>query len=326
MSITLCGKTIGPVGFGLMFYNDCSVDDAVKLMKTAVDNGANCWNGATFYGPPDKNSLVFINAYFKKYPEDADKIVINIKGGVRIPTFVPDNSEENTRETIENCLRQLDGTHKIDVFECARVDPDVSIEDEMKTLVALVKEGKIGAIALSEVNANTIRRAHAIHPIVSVEVEVSLWSTNIFSNGVAATCAELGIPILAYSPLGHGMLAGKYKSHLDLAGSFVSHMPRFHQDAFEKNFELVKAITGVAERKGCTPAQIALGWLRALSGKNGNPVIIPIPGSSNEKRIVENMVDIKLTDEEMEEIQAVLDSFEVTGARYGGKQEQFLEG
>lgn len=295
-------------------------------MKTALDNGANYWNGGTFYGPPEKNSLALINAYFTKYPEDTEKVVVNIKGGINFAVRKPDNTEENLRKTIDECLRQLDGKHKLDIFECGRVDPNVPIEDEMRTLAALVQEGKIDAIALSEVNANTIRRAHAIHPIVSVEVEASLWSTHIFSNGVASTCAELGIPILAYSPLGRGMLAGKFKSAKDLENSMLSRLPRLQPGAFEKNFALVEAISRIAERKSCTLAQVCISWLSALSGKNGNPVIIPLTGSSNKKRIIENMAIIELTTEDMDEIQSILGSFKVTGQRYGGEQEKYLEG
>ncbi|KAH8807600.1 NADP-dependent oxidoreductase domain-containing protein [Xylogone sp. PMI_703] len=327
MAATICGKPVGPVGYGLLFNSDYTIESAVKVMKTALDNGANYWNGGTFYGPPDKNSLVLINAYFTKYPEDRDKVVINIKGGVNLAAFIPDNSEENLRETIDQCLKVLDGKHKLDVFECGRVDPNVPIEDEIRFLASLVKEGKIDGIGLSEVNANTIRRAHAIHPIASVEVEASLWTPNIFSNGVAATCAELGIPVLAYSPLGHGVLTGKYKTVEDIKGHrYLPNNPRFQPGVFEKNLELVDAIIKLSEKKACTPAQIAIGWLRALSGKNGNPIIIPIPGSSREERVVENMTDVKLTDEDMKEIQVILDTFKITGERYGGHQEQFLDG
>ncbi len=295
-------------------------------MKSALAAGANLWNGGEFYGKPGHNSLTLLNKYFTKYPQDAHKVVINIKGALG-PDMMPDCSEGNVRRSVENCLALLEGKKFIDVFECARVDPKVPIEQTIGVLAGLVREGKIGAIGLSEVKAETIRRANAIHPIASVEVELSLWSTDILSNGVASTCAELGIPILAYCPLGRGMLTGELRSAGDLSpGDWRKYLPRFQTGAFESNIQLVRTVMGLAEKKGCSTAQLSLAWIRFASGKSGNPVFIPIPSSAVESRVKENTAEVVLTEEEFVELNQIVNAFKVTGERYGGKQQTVLEG
>lgn len=178
-------------------------------MKAALKTGANFWNGGEFYGPPERNSLQLLNEYFTKYPEDATKIVLSIKGGVSASGNGPDGSEQNTRRSVDNCLRLLDGKKKLDLFECARVDPKTPVEVSVRTLAEYIKEGKLGGISLSECSASTIRRAAKVHKIEAVEVEFSLFETSILDNGVAEACAELNIPIVAYSPLSRGFLVSQ---------------------------------------------------------------------------------------------------------------------
>lgn len=143
-----------------------------------------------FYGPPHANSLHLLKYYFENNPEDAKKIVLSIKGAYDVKTFTPTGSPEAIRAAVEEAVRVLDGTVKIDVFQCARVDTTVPIETTVKALAELVKEGKIGGIGLSEANANTIRRAHAVHPIAAVEIELSLFTPDPLTNGVVDTCHE----------------------------------------------------------------------------------------------------------------------------------------
>jgi pyridoxine 4-dehydrogenase len=181
-------------------------------MKASLEYGANCWNGGEIYGPPDRNSLQLLNAYFTKYPEDADKVVLSIKGGltpggIPDPKSHPDGSPENVKRSIDECLRVLDGKKFLNLFECARVDPNTPIEITIAAINEYVTAGKIGGISLSEVNANTIRRAAKVAKISAVEVEMSLWATDILENGIAEACAELDIPVIAYSPIGRGFLA-----------------------------------------------------------------------------------------------------------------------
>lgn len=236
---------------------------------------------------------------------------------------------------MDNCLKLLNGKKSIDIFECARVDKETPIETTLKTLEEeYVKTGKLGGIALSEVGAATVERAAKATKIVACEVEVSLWATDIFSNGVAEACAKHGIPVVAYvpipsnllltnndrySPIGRGMLSGQIKSPKDIPeADFRRTIPRFNEENFPKNLELVRELEKIAKQKGCTPAQLAISWVRNLSGKNGNPVVIPIPGATSEERVAENAKEIALNDQDIAEIDSILKSFNVAGERYGG--------
>ncbi|KAJ5740726.1 pyridoxal reductase (AKR8) [Penicillium malachiteum] len=288
-----------------------------SLNKT-LELGANFWNGGELYGSPENNSLHLLNKYFTKYPENADKVVLSIKGGLKPGTFIPDGSEENIRRSVDECIKVLDGKKKVDIFECARQDPNFTIEHTVEVLAQLIKEGKIGGIGLSEVNAETIRRAAKVHPIAAVEVEVSLWSTDIFENGVAQACAELNIPVVAYSPLGRGFLTGTLTSRSEIPeGDFRLLVPRFADENFEQNLKLVNEVTSLGSRKGLAPAQVALAWLLSLSNKPGMPTIIPIPGGTTVDKITQNLVGVKLlSDEELAEVDAVLKENAVAGGRY----------
>ncbi|EHL01250.1 putative Pyridoxal reductase [Glarea lozoyensis 74030] len=186
-------------------------------MKASLEAGCNFWNGGEFYGPPERNSLQLLNKYFTKYPEDAEKVVLSIKGVIDIEKLRPDGSPEGVKKSVERCLELLDGKKKIDIFEPARVDKNTPIETTLKALEEYVKAGKIGGISL-------------VTKIVGCEVELSLWATDIFKNGVAAACAEHGIPVIAYSPIGRGILTGEIKKPEDIPKNDMrSHMPRFQE-------------------------------------------------------------------------------------------------
>jgi pyridoxine 4-dehydrogenase len=242
-------------------------------MKASLAIGCNFWNSGEFYGTPEYNSLHLLERYFTKYPEDAPKVVLSIKGGFK--GMVPDGSPENVRNSVENCLNLLKGKKSIDIFECARVDKNVPIETTMKALEELVKEGKIGGIALSEVGPATIERAANATKIVAVEVELSLFSTDVLSNGVAKVCAEHNIPIVAYSPLSRGFLTGEIKKPDDIPeGDFRRTIPRFQPGNFDTNMEIVREVEKLAKQKGCTPAQIAISWVKSQS-KRVSPLHYP---------------------------------------------------
>ncbi|KAJ5379198.1 hypothetical protein N7509_012317 [Penicillium cosmopolitanum] len=318
----LVGQEIGPTGYGTMRMtwvpNPPAHDVCFETLNKTLELGANFWNGGELYGAHDYNSLHLLNKYFTQYPENAEKIVLSIKGGLKVGQLVPDGSEENIRRSVDNCLRLLDGKKKIDIFECARQDPNFPVEHTVEVLAQYVKEGKIGGIGLSEVDAETIRRAHKVHPIAAVEVEMSLWTTDILENGIAQACAELNIPVIAYSPLGRGVLTGAVTSLADIPeGDIRRHMSRFQEENFEQNLKLINAVNSLAERKGVAPSQIALGWIRSLSGKPGMPTIIPIPGGTTTDKVIQNMVGVKLlSDEELAEIEAILKKHTVAGPRY----------
>ncbi|KAL1673627.1 NADP-dependent oxidoreductase domain-containing protein [Schizophyllum commune] len=318
------GREVGPIGYGLMSTSHLepnhTTEHAIECMKAALEAGANVWNGGEFYGTPEHNSLHIVKAYFTKYPEDASRVILSIKGCLAdagLPTSRPDSSPEGIRRSVDYCLDILQGTKSIDVFQPARRDKNTPLEVSMKALKALVDEGKIGAIGLSEVSAATIREAAQYARIDGgVEVEYSMWFTEILNNGVAKACAELDIPIIAYSPLGSGFLTGQFQSYADLPKDDFRHLcPRFQPDVFDLNLQLVHTVEAFAARKGATPAQIALAWVAAQSGKHGLPTIIPIPGSTNVRRVRENSTLVKLTDEEMEEIDEFLRKFEPKGDR-----------
>ncbi|CAI7675832.1 hypothetical protein N7533_010904 [Penicillium manginii] len=319
---SLVGRKIGPTGYGTMrmtwVEHPPAQEVCFETLNKTLELGANFWNGGELYGAPDYNSLHLLNKYFSQYPENADKVVLSIKGGLKVGQLVPDGSEENIRRSVDNSLRLLDGKKKIDIFECARQDPNFPVEHTVEVLAQYVKEGKIGGIGLSEVDAETIRRAHKVHPIAAVEVEMSLWSTDILENGIAQTCAELNIPVIAYSPLGRGVLTGAVTSLADIPeGDIRRHMSRFNEENFEQNLKLINAVNSLAKCKGVAPSQIALGWIRSLSDKPGMPTIIPIPGGTTTDKVVQNMVGVKLlSDEELAEIEAILKEHTVAGPRY----------
>ncbi|KAI9050725.1 hypothetical protein LZ554_004845 [Drepanopeziza brunnea f. sp. 'monogermtubi'] len=315
----IAGKQIGPIGYGLMGLtwraSPPSESQSFAAMRASLATGANFWNAGEFYGTPTHNSLTLLNRYFDKYPEDAEKVVLSVKGG--LVNMKPDGTAEGVRRSVENCLSLLGGKKGIDVFECARVDKNVPIEETMRALEGLVREGKIGGVALSEVSAETVRRAAKVTKIVAVEVELSLWSLDVLSNGVAEACAQHNIPMVAYSPIGRGMLTGEIKSPNDIPENDMrKKMPRFSPENFSKNLDLVKELQVIAERKGVTPAQLALAWLRSISKKDGKPEIIPIPGATTEARVLENSKDVTLSAGELNAIDEILKDFEVVGDRY----------
>lgn len=234
---------------------------AFPAMKAALSAGCNFWNGGELYGKPEANSLHLLNRYFTKYPEDADKVVLSIKGGLVPGQMKIDGSKKNIRRSIDECLKVLDGKKFLDVFEPARQDPAVPLTETMDAMAQYVKEGKMGGISLSEVTAERIKEAAAIHPIAAVEVELSLQTPDILFNNIAKTCGELDIPIIAYSPLGRGLLTATITKPSDLDPSDVRHhLPRFSSENMEKNAQMGYEVQKVAKGKGCTPAQVALAW------------------------------------------------------------------
>ncbi|RAL12317.1 aldo/keto reductase family protein [Aspergillus homomorphus CBS 101889] len=317
----LTGKEIGPIGFGLMglTWRDkpCSQEQAFETMRAALKNGCNFWNGGEFYGPREYNSLVLLERYFEKYPEDADKVVISIKGGMDPKTFRADGSPTGMRRTMDDSMAQLKGRKKIELFESARRDQTVPIETTFNVLKSeYIETGKLGGISLSEVRAETIHEAVKHAKIEAVEVELSLFSTEPLENGVAAACAQYGIPLIAYSPIGRGMLTGQIKKIEDLQDSMLRSYPRFQPGNFEINLQLVEQVEEMARKKGCTPAQLAINWTRALSRRPGMPTIIPIPGATTVERVEENSKLVDLSDEEMAQLDATLAKFTPAGERY----------
>ncbi|KAJ5081990.1 aldo/keto reductase [Penicillium argentinense] len=303
--IEIVGRHVGPRGYGLMNFtwrkDPIAHKQAFEALRAAIDGNMTFWNGGDFYGTP----------------EDADKVDLSIKGVFR-PNMQPDGSPQYIRHSLDSILAQLKGWKKHDIFECARRDPKVPLETKFGVIEKeYVQTGKVGGVCLSETSAASIHEAVKITKIVGVEVELSLFSTDVLTNGVAEACVMYGIPLIAYSPLGRGLLAGQVKTIDDTPESDSRrNLPRFQTGNFDINLQLVKQVEEMATKRSCTPAQLALGWVTSLQRRPGMPTIIPIPGGTSAAKVCENAKQIDLTDEEMNVFDATLDKFEVAGGRY----------
>jgi len=224
-----------------------------------------------------------------------------------------DSRPQRIREAAEGSLKRL-GIDVIDLLYQHRVDPGVPIEDVAGTVKDLIAEGKVRHFGLSEPGAHTVRKAHAVQPITALQNEYSLWTRGPETNGILDACEELGIGLVAYSPLGKGFLTGAMGKDSKIAeNDFRRILPRFTPDAMEKNQTLIDLIRGVATEKNATPAQIALAWLLARK-----PWIVPIPGTTKLHRVEENLgaVDIELSSSALGELNAAAARIQIEGERY----------
>ncbi|EIM86405.1 aldo/keto reductase [Stereum hirsutum FP-91666 SS1] len=317
------GTKISKIGHGLMYMtwvpNPVPDEQCFEAMKAGMDTlppGTKMvLNSADFYGfnPPEAN-LELIARFFEKYPEYSEKAFLVVKGGFKMGTG-PELSLEALRASAQNTLSKLRGTHPIDVFEPARMDQaNYPLEDVMRSLKALQEEGLIKGVGLSEVSGETVRRAAKILPIVTCEIDISLWSYEKETQNVIDACKENNVAVLAYAPLSSGILSGKIKKTEDVPeGDLRHHFGRFTEDAMTNNAAIVEALKVLAVKKGCTLAQLCIAWVAALGAH-----VIPIPGSSKAERTVENAAagEIALTAEDLKEIDAVLEKYPVHGVRH----------
>src|ERR1700712_5301997 len=279
---TLGGLTVSAPGLGCLgmseFYGTGDQAEAERTIHRALDLGVTFLDTADMYGPFTNERLVGAAIAGRR-----DEVVLATKfGNVR----GEDGSfhgisgrPEYVHQACDASLQRL-GVDVIDLYYQHRVDPTVPIEDTWGALRELVDAGKIRHAGISEAAPDTIRRANAVQPVTAVQTEYSLWTRDPEDNGVLATCAELGIGFVAYSPIGRGFLSGQIRSLDDLdATDFRRHNPRFQGENFAKNLELVDRVRELAEEKGVTATQLALAWVMAQSGRGGNPVVVPIPGT-----------------------------------------------
>ncbi|KZV73077.1 aldo/keto reductase [Peniophora sp. CONT] len=312
--------SVAKVGTGLMMLTWTPTpppdEQAFEAIKAAIDSAPAgskmLLNSCQFYGPDfGTANLELLARFFDKHPGYADKVFLVVKGGAKPNTFIPDASPEGLRTSVELINKALRGTKKIDLFESSRVTRETPLAKQMEVLKGFIDEGLIGHIGLSECSAATIREVNALAPIVAVEVEVSPWSYEEETKNVIATCSELGITVIAYSPLGRGFLTGEIKKLPQ--GDMRTYLARFQGENFTNNFKLVEALKTVAVKKGITVAQLCLAWVQAL-GEH----VVPIPGSSKASRVIDNIKtsDIKLTSEELSEIDRILAENPVSGGRY----------
>ncbi|EMD97667.1 hypothetical protein COCC4DRAFT_201204 [Bipolaris maydis ATCC 48331] len=309
------GPQVNRLGFGLMglsmAYGPPKPDnERLALLDHAYELGERFWDSSDLYG--DNEPL--IGKWFKANPSKRADIFLATKFGVKDGPAL-DSSPEYVKVAIEKSLERLD-TPYVDLYYCHRVDQKTPIELTVKAMADLVSSGKVKYLGLSEVSSDTLRRAHKVHPIAAVQVEYSPFSLEIENEqtNLLKTCRELGVAVVAYSPLNRGMLTGAVKSPDDFDETdFRRMMPRFSKENFPKNLKIVDRIVDIAKAKSVTPGQLTLAWLMAQGDD-----IFPIPGTTNPKRLEENVgsVKVQLTEEEEKAIRQACDEAEVAGTRY----------
>ncbi|KAI8803349.1 aldo/keto reductase family protein [Cladochytrium replicatum] len=300
----------GGMGLSAAYGPATTTEEGVEVLKRALDLGVTFIDTADAYGMGHNEELIA-----NVLKEHRDKIFICTKFSMVVTEkgFGLRGDPEHVKSACEASLKRL-GVNCIDLYYQHRVDPNTPIEETVAAMAELVKEGKVKYLGLSEASAQSIRRAHAVHPITAYQVEYSPWSLDIETDDRLKVCRELGIAIVAYSPLGRGFLTGTIKSIDDLAANdFRRISPRFQGENFARNFAVVDALKALAEKKGITPGQLCLAWVLG----QGEDFIV-IPGTKKIKYLEENVqaLNVKLTDDEMKEIRAVISKIPVVGDRY----------
>lgn len=312
---TIGQLTVSALGLGCMgmseFYGDGDEQESIATIHEFLDAGGSLLDTADMYGPFTNEKLVgraiagrreeavLATKFGNERREDGSWVGINGR-----PEYV--------RSACDASLQRL-GVDHIDLYYQHRVDKTVPIEDTVGAMAELVQAGKVRHLGLSEASAATIRRAHSVHPITALQTEYSLWEREPETK-VFPVLAELGIGFVPYSPLGRGFLTGQIRSVDDFAeDDFRRHSPRFQGDNFTRNLELVDRVRELADRKQCTPGQLALAWLLA-QGEH----IVPIPGTKKRERLRENLgaVDIELSQDELELLDQLAPAGTTAGARY----------
>jgi len=310
------GPEVSALGYGAMglapvYGPGADRQTGIAILRAAVDRGVTLFDTAEAYGPFTNEELVG-----EALAPVRDRVIIATKFGFGInpdgTRYGLDSRPEHIRQVADASLRRFK-IETIDILYQHRVDPAVPIEDVAGTVKELIAAGKVRYFGLSEASAQTIRRAHAVQPLAAVQSEYSLWTRDPERNGVLATCEELEIGFVPFSPLGAGFLTGKIDTNTKLdPKDFRSISPRFADDARAANMALVELLERMAQKKRATPAQIALAWLLAQK-----PWIVPIPGTKKIERLEENLaaVDVELTTADLRDIDEAASKIRVKGER-----------
>jgi aryl-alcohol dehydrogenase-like predicted oxidoreductase len=310
------GLFVSALGLGCMgmsfAYGPADESESLRVLRRYLELGGNFLDTAEIYGPYTNEEL--LSRFLREVPRE--QMVIATKFGFRIQTNGTrgvDSTPENVRRACDASLKRL-GIETIDLFYQHRVDPKVPIEETVGAMAELVSAGKVRMLGLSEAGPETLRRASEVHPIAALQSEYSLWTRNVETNGVLATCRELGIAFIPYSPLGRGFLTGAIQKLEDLdASDWRRTNPRFGEEALQANLKLVETVKELAAKKGSTPAQLALAWVLSQGDD-----LVPIPGTKRVRYLEDNMgaLNIKLTETDLKEINARFAQMEVFGERY----------